>query len=281
MGKRYGSKPNIIWIMGGDRPLETRRHFEVVNEMARGIRDITGASQLMTFHPCGCSSSSRHLHDEEWLDFNMNQTGHPALNYDSCKQIKADYDKLPAKPVLDGEPRYEDHPINFNAQNGYFDDFDVRQAAYWAVFSGAFGHTYGHHSIWSMCTEPYDYIIMKWTNALNRPGALQMRHLKCLMESRPFLERVPDQELVAENYPGANYLSATRGESYAFVYSPNGLKIKVNMGRIKGGKVKASWFNPRTGLASEAGIFENTGVIDFMPPSSGRNNDWVLMLDGM
>ena len=278
IGKRYKDKANIIWVLGGDRPLETRRHFEVVNGMAGGIKENDGI-HLMTFHPSGCRSSSFHLHDEEWLDFNMIQTSHSAMNFDSYNFVKADYDSLPVKPTLDGEPRYEDHPINFKPENGYFDDFDVRQAAYWAVFAGAFGHTYGHHSIWSMCTKPEEYIIMSWKDAVHRPGSNQMRYLRVLMESRPVQDRIPDQELLAENLPGANHQQATRGLDYALIYSPNGLKIKVNMGRISGDKVRSVWYNPRTGASTTIGDFVNTGVVDFTPPSSGRNNDWVLIMD--
>lgn len=279
LGERYKHKTNIIWVLGGDRPLVTAKHFDVINSMAQGIKEGDEGRHLITFHPCGDSSSSHHNHDEKWLDFNMIQSGHGALNYDNYRMVTDDYSKVPVKPTLDAEPRYEDHPIEFNATKGYFDDFDVRQAAYWAVFAGGFGHTYGHHSIWCMCTEPADYFIMHWKDAINRPGAGQMQFLRNIIESRPFLERVADQELIVENYNGANHLQATRGESYAFIYSPNGLNIKVNMGRISGDKVKAQWYDPRTGEASCIGEFANEGVQSFMPPSSGRKNDWVLVLD--
>ena len=29
---------------------------------------------------------------------------------------------------------------------------DVRRPLYWNLFTGAFGHTYGHHSVWQMWT---------------------------------------------------------------------------------------------------------------------------------
>ncbi len=279
IGTRFKNHNNIIWVMGGDRVLATRRHFDVVNEMARGIKEVDNDTHLMTFHPNGYKSSSLHVHEEDWLDFNMIQSGHGRTNLDNYKFIKEDYEKLPIKPTLDGEPRYEDHPIKFKPENGYFDDFDVRQAAYWSVFSGAFGHTYGHHSVWSMCTEPTEYFIMRWEDALSRPGATQMQYLRKLTESRPFIERVPDQDLIAENHPEANYQTATRGAGYAFIYSPCGLKIKVNMGRISGEKVRGTWFNPRTGAHTTIGQFINSGVKEFVPPTSGRNNDWVLILD--
>jgi hypothetical protein len=279
LGKRYKDRDNIIWILGGDRALITSMHFDVINAMAEGIKKGDEGRHLVTFHPQGGFSSSHHNHNEEWLDFNMIQSGHSNLNQDNYRMVSEDYLKLPVKPTLDGEPRYEDHPIGFNAVNGYFDDFDTRQAAYWAVFAGAFGHTYGHHSIWCMCTEPADYFIMHWKDAILRPGGAQVQYVRNLIESRPFFERVPDQKLIASNYEGANHLQATRGTDYAFIYSPNGLRINVNMGRISGDKVKAYWYDPRNGEATYIGEFSNEGTETFVPPSSGRNNDWVLVLD--
>jgi hypothetical protein len=151
--------------------------------------------------------------------FNMIQSSHGALNTPNYKMVSADYDLVPVKPTLDGEPCYEDHPVGFKPENGYFDAAEVRKAAYWAVFAGAAGHTYGHHCVWSMCTNPEPYFIMHWKQAIMRPGAWQMQYLRALIESRPFLERIPDQSLIAENYEGANHLRATRGNDYAFVYS--------------------------------------------------------------
>ena len=278
LGSRYKDRTNIIWVLGGDRPLHTSEHFAIINAMAEGLKEGDEGSHLMTFHPVGECSSSLNLHNEDWLDFNMIQSGHGRQNINNYDKVSADYERLPVKPVVDAEPRYEDHPIGFNAEHGYFDEFDVRQAAYWAVFAGAFGHTYGHHSIWSMCKEPEDYFIMHWKDAIMRPAGNQMQHLRTLIESRPFLDRIPDQSLV-ENYPGANHVQATRGFDYAFIYSPNGLKLKVSMGKISGEEVKAYWYDPRLGNSKYIGKFANSGTANFAPPSSGRGNDWVLVLD--
>jgi hypothetical protein len=279
LGERYKDKPNIIWILGGDRPLTKRVHFEVIGAMAQGIKEGDGGRHLITFHPMGGHSSSHHVHDEHWLDFNMIQSGHGSLNKDNYKMISDDCAKVPVKPTLDGEPCYEDHPISFKAENGYFDAVDVRKAAYWAVFAGGFGHTYGHHSIWSMTTEPKDYFIMHWKEAILRPGAEQMQHVRTLIESRPFLDRFPDQSLIVDNYPGANHMQACRGNDYAFIYSPCGINFKVKMGIITGDKVKAHWYDPRLGKSQVIGDFDNDGEISFTPPSSGRTDDWVLILD--
>lgn len=155
LGGRYKTRANVIWVLGGDRTLTTSLHFNVVNGMARGLKE-GGAEQLMTFHPKGAESSSHHLHDEEWLDFNMIQSGHGEREITNYVRVQSDYAREPVKPTVDAEPCYEDIPVSFNEKNGYFDAADVRRAAYYAMLSGAFGHTYGHHSVWSMCEGRHD-----------------------------------------------------------------------------------------------------------------------------
>ncbi|AZN39806.1 glycoside hydrolase family 140 protein [Paenibacillus albus] len=278
LGERYKDRTNIIWVLGGDRPLHTGLHFDVNRSLAAGLSEGDGGSNLITFHPCGNTSSSLHLHNESWLDFNMIQSGHHAQVRVNYGHVSADYAKTPAKPTLDAEPCYEDHPINFKEANGYFDQADVRQAAYYAVFSGAFGHTYGHHCIWSMTTEQTPYFIMEWREALNRPGAAQMQHIRGLIESHSFLDRVPDQSLLAANLEGANYMVATRGERYGLIYSPNGLAFTAVLRGWNGSRVSASWFDPRTGLYSKIGEYEGSDEVRFTPPTSGRGCDWVLEL---
>ncbi|HZG56689.1 glycoside hydrolase family 140 protein [Paenibacillus sp.] len=281
LGSRYRDRPNVVWVLGGDRPLHTSKHHAIIRSMALGLKEGDEGGHLIAFHPTGKEASSTYVHGEEWLDFNMIQSGHFAGNQQNADMIEKDYNRLPTKPILDAEPCYEDHPIDFQAANGYFDPADVRKAAYYAVFSGAFGHTYGHHSIWSMTTEPNEYFIMSWKDAVLRPGAAQMRHVRRLIEARPFLERVPDQGLLAGNDAGANRQVATRGAKYAMAYSPNGLRLRISMGRIQGARVRASWYDPRTGTFSTFGEYENRGVAEFVPPSSGRGDDWVLVLDGV
>ena len=94
--------------------------------MAEGIKE-RDKRHLMTYHPQGDHSSSFWLHDETWLDFNMCQSGHAQRDYAIYRRLLLhDLQKQPIKPVLDGEPRYENIPIDFKSENGRFDDFDVR-----------------------------------------------------------------------------------------------------------------------------------------------------------
>lgn len=281
LGERYKEKKNVIWILGGDRALEKPEHLEIVRAMVKGLKLGDEGNHILSFHPIGKHSSSDWVHEESWLDFHMIQSGHRAIDKDNYAMITHDYNLTPTRPVIDAEPRYEDHPIDFKPENGNFTEFDVRQGAYWAVFSGAFGHTYGHHSVWCICKNPDGYFPLYWDRAINRPGAGQMKHLRALMESRPFLEQVPDQSLIAKQYSGADYIAAARGNDYAFIYSPTGQVISVNMGKINGLKVKAQWFDPKTGELSPIGEYDNNGTRDFNPPTHGRGQDWILLLDAI
>jgi hypothetical protein len=184
---------------------------------------------------------------------------------------------------MDGEPRYEDHPAGFKKENGYMGPYDVRQAAYWALFAGAHGHTYGAHPIWQMYAPgraPVSHARTYWTEALELPGASQMRHVRALLESRPFLSRVPDQSLVAQDPGrGPDHVRATRGDGYAFIYIPTGKPVAVALGKISGAEIRAGWFDPRKGTWRAAGTVPNSGTHTFQPPTSGPDQDWVLVLD--
>ena len=291
LGRRY-KDAGIVWILGGDRPIETDAHRGIIDAMARGLRAGDGGAHLITFHPTGGQSSSAPFHDDEWLDFNMRQNGHVTEYNGRYEQTRADYDRTPIKPVLDGEPIYEDHPISFDAKKlGHSISADVRRPLYWNLFLGAFGHTYGHHSVWQLWTpqrKPVNNPLLPWTEAIDQPGAVQMQHGRALMESRPFLTRIPDQSVIVPgpvptSVPGAGRYQfvATRDAagSYAMVYAPVGRTFSVRMNVITGPRVKAWWFNPRTGQATAIGTFPNTGDRAFTPPDRGELLDWVLVLD--
>ena len=283
MGKRYKDKP-IIWILGGDRALTTRDHVRILRSMAAGLKAGDDGEHLMTFHPQGGQSSTQYFHCDEWLDFNMWQTGH-VRDRNNGDLIAQDYSRTPLKPCLDAEPGYEDHPNAFNPQNGWLDDYDCRKYLYWALFAGACGHTYGCHDIWQMYQpgrDPISWARTPWREALALPGSAQMQHAKNLLLARPYTTRVPDQSLIASGaLTGTDHLRATRDSenAYALVYSASGKPFTLNGEKLGGGTFRAAWFDPRTGTSTPFGDIEATGEPEFVPPSYGPGNDWVLTLD--
>lgn len=306
LGSRYRTEPHIIWVLGGDaytpgRNVDVPSRLAMIRALAEGIADgISGVDQfdgqadwsvcLMTFHPPGGDrSSGQWLHDEPWLDFNMIQTT-TRFRFANWRTVMREYARVPPKPVLDGEVAYEgslslrkDEPQDIRIRPQ-----DVRRAAYWAVFAGACGHTYGHRSFigWIRKGETYRYgAYIPWYEVLDAPGAFQVGYLRRLIESRPFFTRIPDQSVLLEDYSDSDaHLQATRCREggYLMVYSPQGRAIRVKTGSLRGPKFRAWWFNPRTGTAERIGgpekEFEGE-VLTFHCPSSGDDADWVLVLD--
>lgn len=294
LGQRYREQSNIIWILGGDRlPVTDEADYRPIwRAMAAGIDAGTRGQALMAYHPPGGldKGTSRFLHDEDWLDINMLQSGHGSgHDVPVWEQIAADYARVPTRPVLDAEPNYEDHPVNpwpaWNPANGYFRDYDVRKQCYRSVFAGGCGVTYGHHAVWQFYDpakrEPVNHADRSWQEALDRPGAAQVGFLRRLMESRPYFSRVPDQALLASDPgAGAQHVAATRDADgrYAFVYIPNASQsVEVRMDMLAGEQARAWWFDPRTGTARELGMVDTSGTHTFTTPAEGP--DWVLVLD--
>lgn len=238
----------------------------------------------MTYHPQGGNSSAKWFGDDDWLDFNMLQSGHDRFDRPNYEPVSKDYNRKPVKPCLDGEPRYEDHPVNWDPKNGWFNDFDVRQAAYWSLFAGAFGHTYGCHDIWQMYApgrQPISSARNNWYDMLELPGAWDMMHVRNLIESRPFLSRVPDQSLIAGNAgSGPEHIRATRAKIMPTFICPMAKRSEWSSERLPvrtsgpGGSILAqARLNPPARLE----IKEHVNLIRPARPKGVTIGYWCLM----
>lgn len=302
LGHRYKDKP-IIWILGGDRSITSDAERAIIDQMAAGLTEGDGGAHLKTFHPVGPGLSSLKLHDAAWLDFNMFQSSHAARDHDNGLYVENDYALTPAKPTLDGEPRYEGIPVGFYLRNAggidRFDDYDVRQAAYWSLLAGACGHTYGNNSVWQMYKPAASGPVgatarplfggpgsiiganIPWHEALDHPGAFQMRYVRRLFEALPFTKLVPDQRLIL-NGPtsGGAKIRAARATdgSFALIYTPRGESFTLNKSVIKAEQLRETWYDPRYGVSYAIKEQDTWGIQTYAPPTSGRGNDWVLVL---
>ena len=284
LGRRYRDK-GIVWINGGDRIPETDEQAKVFRQLAAGLQAGDGGRHLLTYHPMGGNSSSKYYHSDDWLDFDMMQSGHSHHDRPNYKMVRHDLALQPPKPTLDGEPCYEDHPVNWKPENGWFDDWDVRKTAYWGVFAGAAGTTYGCHDIWQFWTpsrKPVSSARTDWHEAIALPGSTQVGYLKRLMLSRPYLERAPDPSLLVNDHgDGPAHCEATRAAdgSYAMVYTASGEPIELDLTKLSGTTLQVWWFDPRTGEAAKASPIKRSGKQTFTPPTTGEKCDWVLVLD--
>jgi hypothetical protein len=289
LADRYKNKTNVIWLNGGDT--HGNEFTDIWNAIGNTLK-TNNPNQLVTFHPFGRTDSSENYHNASWLDFNMFQSGHRRYDQDTLpnsfkednyKFVQRDLTLKPTKPTIDGEPSYEGipHGLHDTLQPKWTAN-DVRRYGYWSVFAGAAGYTYGHNAVMQMFRKgdkPAYGNKELWTSAINAPGAGQMIYIKKLMLDFPYLERVPDQSLIANQAEKYDYLIATRGKNYALIYTYTGRKIAVNMEKIAGDKVTASWYNPRNGQKTKIGIIENKGTKEFQPSGKKEDgNDWVLIL---
>ncbi len=311
LGKRYRNA-DLVWILGGDRNIANLEVLNLWRGMAKGLRKGDDGNHLITYHPRGGTSSSYWLHNEKWLDFNFFQSGH-GQHYNTVYEFaETDRLKRPVKPTIDGEPAYEDIAVKFwdycdwslpkrapdsvmdddflikdksYFKEGFFTDYDVRIHAYWNFLSGACGYTYGNNAVWQMFKKGGPIAIpclYDWKESLQRPGANDIRHIRKLFQARSIGALVPDQSIVyGMNPKNEDYIvsaSVMEGQSL-LIYLAKGQPVDVVMKKIAGKKSTAKWFDPRTGEVTEIGEVKNDGIQKFTPPSSGKDNDWVLVLD--
>ncbi len=306
LGARYKDRKNLIWVLGGD---VWGKRDGIYDNLARGLTETYALGDpdkiLMTFHPQGgthrppATSTSEFYHNKEWLDFNMIQSGHRRGNR-NYERIAQDYREQPVKPTLESEPCYEHHPIIHKFENGVFNAWDIRQRAYWSVFAGSLGFTYGGNGIWQMdkpgeIWKKETHHNFFWYDALNHEGASDMTHLIDLIESRSGAdsERVPDQSLVvSDEGTTEDRIQCARANDYAYimVYSTNGSAFTLDLSGVPAKKLKMWWYNPRDGKLY-TGAYQATtkpfsvsrkraGIMTFDPPGDiGDDNDWILVID--
>lgn len=298
LAERYKNNPNIIWIIGGD--IQGNIHPEVWDALATSIKSIDN-KHLMTFHPRGRYTSAKWWSKASWMDFHTFQSGHrkygqrmgnkdypipDSTEEDNWMYVDSTWAYKPIKPVLDDEPSYEDIPKGLHdANEARWQDYDVRRYAYWSVFAGSCGHTYGHNAIMQMLKPGYptgygsDGTVKSWYQALEDPGYNQLQYITDLMLSFPYFERVPDQSIiVGKNGVKYDRLIATRGKDYMLIYNYNSNVMKIDLRKISGKKKLLWWFNPSDGAISFIGTADNK-IITVSPQieKSDKVNDRVLI----
>jgi len=295
LGERYKNSPNIIWFIGGDIRGDVKP--EVWEALATSIKSVD-KNHLMTYHPRGRTCSSTWFNNASWLDFNMFQSGHRRYGQrkgdgdytiaenteeDNWRYAEQALSLATVKPVIDGEPSYEDIPQGLHEANETrWTANDVRRYAYWSVFAGSFGHTYGHNSIMQFYKPGVNASFFPsryWYDCLQDPGYNQMKYLKTLMLAFPFLERVPDQSIIAgQNGERYDRAIATRGTDYLLVYNYTARPMQIDLSKISGAKKNCWWFNPKNGELQFIGEFDGTKITNFqLDIAYNAGNDRVLI----
>jgi hypothetical protein len=259
LGRRYGTNPNIVWVMAGDRrPGAVIAH---VRAIVAGLRRA-GAQQLMTAHVEPEFSPIDEFEGDAWLE--LNQT----YSYEIVhRRLRADYERTPTRPFVLFETTYEGEHNSSAVQ--------IRRQAWWAILSGACGQFFGNYPVWLMSPG--------WEGSLDSPGAIAMSQLVSIVRPRRWWDLVPDFEhrlVVAGEgeFRGLDYCAAamTADGLLAMAYLPTARTITVGLPVLAKPAVRATWIDPATGHAQDGGVHAVDRARDFAPPGP---HDAVLLLE--
>ena len=300
LGRRYRDKA-VIWILGGDRPVETDTHRAIIRAMAAGLKAGDGGTHLISFHPNGTHNSAEFWPDEPWLDFHQFQSGHHKQAVHNFDYNAKNLVLVPLKPTLDGEPCYEDHPVRGLAKKDvtptvWFDEYDARRAAWWSVLSGACGHVYGDHSVWQFYDgkrAPVFFARTPWPKAIEYPGAKQMGYMRKILESVEWWKLRRDDAFMnsSDSSPDKAMCAVADDGSFALMYGPveTSFAPKLEKMSFKFDESEAVAFDPATGdqimvhcLVAGVPLYVgnmHTTITDGTTTTVlPKKKDWVLLL---
>lgn len=297
LSEKFGSSPNVFWILGGD--IRGDAGYDVWDTMGKIFKEKT-PDKIIGFHPFGRTCSSYWFQECDWLDFHMFQSGHrrndqrslnawddaankePWYGEASYLYVKDNINKKPYRPIMDGEPSYEQLPQGLHDPNQpYWQAHHVRRYAYWSVLSGAAGHMYGHNAIiqfHKIGDDPVYGVKEPWYYAIHDLGAAQMKIIKDLMELIDFtkcssMESVLKQDN-SENPDDINIAFGNENEILIYNYSGKEFSVKNLEGAYD-----CFWVDPSSGVRSFINKFTFESGQNFTPPNKKSGfNDWLLYL---
>ncbi|MHA6530569.1 apiosidase-like domain-containing protein [Paenibacillus sp. BAC0078] len=232
--KRF-SKHKPIFLVSGDTdfPNEAANAYYM---KALETACAVSPSSLKTLHIQGrLREIPEKLEQHEGIDFYMYQSGHNSQYQSTAYEIARHfYKKSWIRPVINGEPCYEQISYSRNVY-GRYSRFDVRKAAWQSLLTGGgAGITYGAHGIWSWhkkgkkfgivegegFDQPYD-----WRDALRFEGAWDYSFIKYLFENYNLTGLQPAEILLN---PSPEIRAAASGDTIV-IYVPVNTKLRLNL----------------------------------------------------
>jgi hypothetical protein len=287
MVARYGGH-QVIWILGGDGKY-TDQYEQRWKSIGRGVfGEEQGNARppgVVAQHPGGGSWIGEVYATEPWLDIVGYQSGHNngagAVNFITKGRVASQWDKLPARPLINMEPVYEEIGRTITAR-------DVRSASYWSILAApTSGITYGANGIWPWLRTGEEILnhgskgegTSRWNESLKLPGSVQVGYLAKFMRQLPWWTLKPAPELLVEQ-PGIrqynHFVSVSRTDdgTTLVAYLPNAAPVRLY--NLTSTSYTAQWFNPVSNHSTSGGVQTSQGVLTATPPAGG--DDWVLVL---
>ncbi|WP_226781355.1 DUF4038 domain-containing protein [Oceaniglobus trochenteri] len=315
LSDELGDCPNVMWVLGGDSPIQTTEHVAIMRAMAEGLRAGRSADKLITFYPTGLGSSEI-FHSEPWLDFNALQTGHYKPNVAGYVFVERLFHTLPRKPVMDMEANYENAGMFAmcarTERHGFatghlpwlprFTAYDTRKSLWRTALAGAAGFSYGHDSVRQLF-RPGDRVhayqdadCLPWWEGLTAPGSGQVRLVADILLPRAPETRRPAQDLLKpvqlsgawpdklsvglpfvgqRNEDPVARVSVMATDTAIIAHAPVRTMIDLDTTSL-GARLSVSVFDPETGECQRHYETANKGELRITPD---RDLDSVVVID--
>jgi hypothetical protein len=278
---RYGGN-QVIWLLGGDG-VYTGTYEQRWKTIGRAVFD--GKQQgVVAQHPCGRSWIGEIYKDESWLDIIGYQSSHSnaegTVNWITKGPMSQMWDKLPARPLINLEPNYEQ--IGFRIT-----DKDVRNASYWSLFATPIsGLTYGANGIWPWLREGEKILnhtdapgTSSWDVSINFPGSIQMGYLVQFINKFEWWNLYPAQDLLIEQ-PGDKmfnqFVSVVKSTDHKIILAYLPVKMTISIRKPLNIIYKVRWFDPVKNVYSDGKATDNGKVLTIASPSE---SDLLLILE--
>lgn len=288
VGARYAGS-DVIWIVGGDNAYDSFKKREFWSEFAQRLDAASGGWHLMTVHTKGHTSSYDFFNsDTPWLDFHMYQSGHLADGDYTWKAAQRGWSLSPVKPVVNGEPNYEDiyNKLWQPADTSFTDTYriqpeHVRRASWESILSGStMGITYGANGVWQWNTRELGgtHFPRYWVDeAIQFEGSSHMRILREMAEEYDFQNWRPLNNIV-QTY-GNTRIAHVENRNGIVAYIPVGVEsitLHLNETIVKYDGIELR--NPKNSERYQSSYSIRSGPFTTKITTPNSAQDWVLFV---
>ncbi len=294
---RYGALP-MVWTLAGESAgyfaSQRQECIDGWREVALLVQELDGYGQLQTTHYTNERPYCDYYVDEDWFDFTLNQAGHGDLPI-STTYIEEHRKNHPDKPFVEAESLYEYCSTLEPNGSRLCTAGMMRRIAYLTMQLGGAGYTYGAQGIWDHVwdkpKEPnpfnrFNQFGITWYEAIEAPGAEQLRYMRRMYEEQKWYEMAPANELKPQGDSFSDPLfagvmdpqvMATPDRSRVLSYYPESVFRPIAMCGLTAGTYEVQWFDPRSGEYISVGEIapENGNWAGLGRPGAG---DWMLVL---
>lgn len=234
--KRF-EKFNPIYFISGDTNFPSERANAYYMKALETVKAISPES-LTTLHIQGrLNEIPEEFQQHIGLNFYMYQSGHnsefQAMSHELATHF---YNKEPKRPVINGEPCYEQISYSRNVY-GRYSAFDARKSAWQSVLAGGgAGVTYGAHGIWSWHKHGKKFGIIEgegfdtpydWRDALRFEGAWDYSFIKYIFDSYHLVGIKPANIILNNN--AEIRAAVTANQETIVIYIPINTKLRLNL----------------------------------------------------